>query len=100
MEGRSLVDGCGLNSPGCWKPSQRGLGLDSDELTIVEKLASWSQGTWRAPRFQIKLGDSIRAAVLVSGQPFFLSVLAQTAKVMGEEEWEVLLAGEDSYSVG
>jgi hypothetical protein len=36
----SFVDGCGLNSPGRWRPSQRGKGLPGEAVELINGIRS------------------------------------------------------------
>ena len=41
---QSMCDGCGLNSPGRWRPGSRGLGLPSEARDLAQKLHALVQG--------------------------------------------------------
>ena len=41
---QSMCDGCGLNSPGRWRPGSRGLGLPSEARYLAQKLHALVQG--------------------------------------------------------
>ena len=41
---QSMCDGCGLNSPGRWRPGSRGLGLPSKPRDLAQKLHALVQG--------------------------------------------------------
>ena len=40
------------------------------------------------------------AMVRAEGQPFFLDLMAQTLKVLGDPDWEILTSVEDSFATG
>ena len=46
------------------------------------------------------LDDSVGALEVPPGQPFFLRVLAQSVRVLGGPDWEVLTQGEECYANG
>ena len=127
----SFVDGCGLNSPGRWRPKQRGLGISGEVADFIERLREvvqrWTRkhvGDLKKQFFRLALGkmeetpfqeaelnglraewfslleDPVLAREQVANQPFFLQAIAQTARRMEDEDWKVLVEGEDNYTQG
>ena len=126
----SFNDGCGLCSPGRWPPSRRNFqtGTAGEFIQRLAKLvqnfthkvipdtqraffalalgklqvAPFGEGQMaelRAQWFQL-LPSPKDAATVPEGQPFFLSAIAQTARLMGEEDADILDTGEDNYTDG
>ena len=126
----SFNDGCGLCSPGRWAPSRRNfqkgnaasfinklsdLIKDFTHRVIPDtqraffalalgklQVAPFSEDQMSELRkrwFQL-LPYPAEAAVAPEGQPFFLHAVAQTARLMGEEDADVLDTGDDNYCDG
>ena len=64
----AMCDGCGLNSPGQWRPGARGLGLSSDARDLTQRLRSLLQSfVWeRIPDvkkefFRLSMGKMLEA---------------------------------------
>ena len=126
----SFNDGCGLCSPGRWAPSCRNFQKGEaktfiDKLSRIikdfthevvpdtqkaffalalgkMKVAPFSDEQMQELRrrwFQLLPSPSM-AAKVPEGQPFFLHAIAQSARLMGEEDADVLDTGPDNYCEG
>ena len=124
---RPLVDGCGLCCPGRWAPHDRHVDAIAvlirgvlwsllceefgDPIRLVFELVL---GRHACSPFSCTLLDEarrrVRAAVggegkeelltSVSDQPFFLHLLAEVARVLGDPDWRVLAHSSESYAKG
>lgn len=126
----SFNDGCGLCSPGRWPPSRRNFQSGSVGAFILRlsrlvqefthevipdtqraffalalgklQVAPFSDEKMEDLRkrwFQL-LPTPAEAGVVPEGQPFYLHAIAQTARLMGEEDADILDTGEDNYCNG
>ena len=126
----SFNDGCGLCSPGRWPPCRRNFQSGECEVLIRElaKLVqdfthevipdpqrtffALALGKLQAAPFSESQMQELRtrwfkllpapseAARVPEGQPFFLRAIAQTARLMGEEDADILDSGPDNYCDG
>ena len=126
----SFNDGCGLCSPGRWAPSRRNfqqgetgkfiLRLGNLVKEFTHKVIPDTQraffalalGKLQVAPFSEEQMQDLRsrwfnllpspssAATVPEGQPFFLHAIAQTARLMGEEDADVLDTGPDNYCDG
>ena len=98
--------------------------LSSKLFDLVSAFVQEQLGDLRLAAFKLVLGkfegspftqsslDSIRrewsklltapqaAMVRAEGQPFFLDLMAQTLRVLGDPDWEILTSVEDSFATG
>ena len=126
----SFNDGCGLCSPGRWAPSRRNFqkgavkGFIDKLASLIRRFThevipdtqraffALALGKFQAAPFSEEQMLSLRqqwfqllpspslAATAPEGQPFFLHAIAQTARLMGEEDADVLDTGPDNYCDG
>ena len=126
----SFNDGCGLCSPGRWPPGRRNFqdGERGDFIRKLAgvirnfthevipdpqrtffalalgklQVAPFSDSQMQAlrARWFALLPSPGEAAVVPEGQPFFLHAVAQTARMMGEEDADILDTGPDNYCEG
>ena len=126
----SFNDGCGLCSPGRWPPCRRnfqkgkerhfiqqlaGLIQEFTHKVIPDTRRAFfalALGKLTAAPFQEEQMEALRrrwfqllpspaqAAKIPEGQPFYLHAIAQTARLMGEEDADILDTGPDNYCDG
>ena len=126
----SFNDGCGLCSPGRWPPSRRNFQSGSvgafirrlsrlvQEFThevipdTQRAFFALALGKLQVAPFSDEKMEGLRkrwcqlfptpaeAGVVPEGQPFYLHAIAQTARLMGEEDVDILDTGKDNYCNG
>ena len=126
----SFNDGCGLCSPGRWPPARRNFESGAakeflDRLSdLIKQFTHQYIGDTQRTFFALALGkmtqapfddqalrdlrerwfamlpDPGEAKQVPEGQPFFLKAVAQTARLVGEEDADILDTGEDNYCEG
>ena len=126
----SFNDGCGLCSPGRWPPARRNFQTGSvkeflgELANLVKQFTHQYIGDTQRMFFALSLGkmtqapfdeqalqdlrerwfsmlpDPGEARQVPEGQPFFLRAIAQTARLTGEEDADILDSGEDNYCEG
>ena len=123
-----MIEGSGLCSPGRWDPQSRHVDQIAEKIRaelmkilrtkwcdVIQLLFELAVGKHASSPFTEEMRQSGRRVVMaivgmrvddetattpVEGQPFYLHILSEVARVLGDPDWRILVRAKESFASG